>query len=120
MTWIFTMKSRAGRGTVEGECAHCKKPVYESLFTLDDCYNVWAGKCPHCGAVNFLAMSGLRGYSSSGMILVLPTDEEREANEELPQDCPTSGPCGKPATMHGTIAGELYHQLAQKAPAARE
>jgi hypothetical protein len=100
---------------VAGKCAKCSKDVYESLWLLDDAYNVWMGKCPHCAALNFLGMTGLRGYSSSGMSLVLPTYEEAAANN-LPADTPTSGPCGKPADQHGTIAGELQHRLANDKP----
>lgn len=101
---------RRGR-EVKGACAKCGKDVWESEAILDDCYNVWAGRCPHCQAINLLGFTGLRGYSSQGMDLVLPTDEEREANSELPPDTPTSGPAGKPATMHGSILGEICHQL---------
>ena len=98
-------------GSVRGACAACKADVYESLAMLDDAYNVWLGKCPHCGALNFLALTGLRGYSSAGMSLALPTDEEKIANN-LPPDCPSQGSKG-PATLHGTIAGEIYHKLSE-------
>jgi hypothetical protein len=94
---------------VPGNCAKCGERVYESMFTLDDAYNVWAGKCPHCGAINRLGLTGLRGYSSQGMDLVLPTDEEKAAND-MPADCPTSGSRG-PATQHGSNLGELAHRL---------
>lgn len=113
MSIISEMKTQADRGLIPGACAHCKKAVYESLALLDDAYNVWLGKCPHCGALNYLSMSSLRGYGSSGMNLVLPTDEERDANN-LPKDCPTSGACGRPADQHGTQAGEWYHKLGAK------
>lgn len=113
MSIISTMRDKPGHGLIPGKCAHCQKAVYESLFTLDDCYNVWLGKCPHCGALNYLAMTSLRGYGSRGMDLVLPTDEERDAND-LPKDCPTSGACGRPADQHGTQAGEIYHKLGAK------
>ena len=94
-----------------GECANCQKPVFESQFTLDDCYNVWAGKCPHCQAINLLSMShGLRGYSSGQMWLVLPTNEEVDSNPELPRDCVTQGSKG-PATLHGSNSGEFCYQL---------
>jgi len=110
MSLINTMKSRGGYGYIAGSCANCKKVVFEALATLDDAYNVWIGKCPHCSALNYLGMTGLRGYSSSGMDLVLPTDEEKAANS-LPVECPTSGPCGRPADQHGTVLGEIAHKL---------
>lgn len=90
------------------------KPVFESLWLLDDAYNVWVGKCPHCDAHAFLSMQSLRGYNSAGMQLVLPTDEERDSND-LPKDCPTRGSKG-PADLHGTVAGEIYHRLNTGAP----
>jgi hypothetical protein len=97
-----------------GTCANCSKEVFESNNLLSDCYNIWAGACPHCKAINLLSMNhGLRGYSSSQMWLVLPTDEEVAANESLPRDCPTQGSKG-PATAHGTPAGELYHILKEE------
>ena len=93
-----------------GKCAKCGGEVWESLATLDDAYNVWAGICPHCKAINLLSMNfGIRGYCSSKMELVLPTDEEKKANE-MPADCPTSGPSG-PADMHGSNLGELCHKI---------
>lgn len=104
------MRASPGHRYVPGKCAKCGGTVHESLALLDDAYNVWAGKCPHCKAINLLGLTSLRGYSSGGMDLVLPTDEEKEANQ-MPADCPTSGPSGKPADMHGTVAGEIYHQL---------
>lgn len=109
MSLINTMRVAAAPGLIPGACAKCSKPVYESLALLDDAYNVWLGKCPHCGALNFLGFNSLRGYSSTGMTLVLPTDEERDANG-LPADTPTRGSRG-PATAHGSVAGELMHQL---------
>jgi len=101
------MKKDPGLGLIQGACAACWAKVYESLAVLDDAYNVWAGRCPHCGAVNLLSMTSLRGYSSAGMTLVLPTDEERASNH-LPAVCPTRGSHG-PATAHGTLAGEIGH-----------
>lgn len=115
MSLISDMKKVGGRGMVPGSCANCHQPVFESLSLLDDAYNVWLGKCPHCAALNFLRLTGLRGYSSSGMDLVLPTDEERVAND-LPADCPTSGATGRPADVHGSISGELAHQLSTEKP----
>jgi hypothetical protein len=107
---IRTLSKRREHGTIPGTCAACGLPVYESLPLLDDAYNVWAGKCPQCGAINMLSMNhGLRGYTSMQMWLVLPTDEEREANA-LPKDCPTQGSKG-PADAHGTPLGEFVHQL---------
>lgn len=110
MTIISTMRRDAGAGLVGGECAHCHKPVYESQWLLDDAYNVWVGKCPHCKALNYLSMNhGLRGYSASHMHLVLPTIEEVEANG-LPADTPNRG-AGGPTTSGGTQAGQLQHKL---------
>lgn len=113
MSLISTMQKAAQHGYIKGSCAHCKGDVYESLAMLDDAYNVWLGKCPHCCALNFLGLTSLRGYSSAGMDLVLPTPEEVEQNN-LPKDCPTrpNPPTAGKGMIHGTIAGELYHQLA--------
>jgi hypothetical protein len=91
------------RRSVAGSCANCGKDVYESLPILDDAYNDWAGRCPHCAAINFLSTThGLRGYDSRHMYLVLPTEEEKAANN-MPADCPTRNSFG-PATMHGSPA----------------
>lgn len=110
MTIVSEMLKEAGPGRISGKCAHCAKEVWEELWILDDAYNVWMGKCPHCGALNYLSMChGLRGYSSAGMHLVLPTDEEKLANS-LPADCPSRGSDG-PATAHSSPAGELMHLL---------
>ena len=113
MSLISTMTpTKVGRA-VKGSCACCGKDCWESLAMLDDAYNVWLGKCPHCSALNFLALTGLRGYSSGGMDLVLPTEEERDSNH-LPVDCPTRpNPIhGKPM-VHGSVSGEVCHQLDQ-------
>jgi len=112
MSIVRVLKRIPGRGEhVSGICAHCGERVFEAMCILDDCYNVWLGKCPKCEALNCLSMShGLRGYSSQGMHLVLPTDEEVAANG-WPEDTPTSGACGKPADQHGTPLGELCHRL---------
>lgn len=110
MTIISDLKTAPRSGSVKGSCAHCDATVYEDLWLLDDAYNVWMGKCPACKALNYLSMKhGLRGYSSGGMHLVLPTDEEKVANN-LPADCPSQGSKG-PATAHGSPSGELCHQL---------
>lgn len=106
---LSTMHKAARDGLIPGRCAHCRECVFESLALLDDAYNVWCGKCPHCGALNYLGLNSLRGYSSAGMSLVLPTDEEKIANN-LPADCPSRGSHG-PASAHGSVAGELLHQL---------
>jgi hypothetical protein len=107
---ISDLKTKPGRDMVKGTCAHCSADVYENLWLLDDAYNVWIGRCPSCKALNYLSMNhGLRGYSSGGMHLVLPTDEEKAANN-LPADCPSQGSKG-PANAHGSPAGELMHQL---------
>lgn len=106
-------KQRSSSDYISGQCAKCEKTVWEALFTLDDAYNVWSGKCPYCGAINLLSVNhGLRGYSSSGMHLVLPTDEEKaDPHNELPEDCPTSGPCGHKPNIHGSPLGEFLHQF---------
>ena len=115
---ILTMRDEATKKKTDipGKCAKCGLAVYEALFTLDDAYNVWAGKCPSCGAINLLALSGLRGYSSSGMELVLPTVcEVADPHNRLPPDSPST-PCSgdHPGGMiHGSVAGELMHQLKQ-------
>jgi hypothetical protein len=116
MTIISDLKT-VGRGeSVKGNCAHCKAEVYEDLWLLDDAYNVWMGRCPSCKALNYLSTNhGLRGYSSGGMHLVLPTAEEITANN-LPPDTITSGACGRPADMHGSPAGELCHRLREGKP----
>jgi len=107
------MQSSLGADCIPGKCAKCKQEVYESLSLLDDAYNVWKGVCPHCGAINFLAMTSLRGYSSGGMDLVLPAEEEREANG-LPADTPTSGSCGHKAVEGGTMGSQLLNALFKK------
>jgi hypothetical protein len=113
---IFKLdKNKSRTHDTGGTCASCKQPVWESQLTLDDCYNVWAGECPYCQAINLLALTSLRGYSSAGMDLVLPTDEEIEANELLKgKRIPSQGHTGKPADIHGTVAGEIYHILSGK------
>lgn len=112
MSIINTMQKDPRRGYIKGVCAHCKQPVWEELWLLDDAYNVWIGKCPHCDARNLLGMTGLRGYSSAGMDLVLPTDEEVAAND-WPKDWPTQGSKG-PATCHGSNVGELLHKIREE------
>ena len=108
---ILPLKDNPGRDLIEGQCANCKKQVYEHLFTLDDAYNVWAGECPHCKAINLLATTSLRGYSSQGMDLVLPFDEEVEANSELPRDCPTAGKAGYEPNIKGSALSEFTRPL---------
>lgn len=116
MTIISEMKTKAESGYIGGACANCKATVYESLWLLDDAYNVWMGKCPGCKALNYLSMNhGLRGYSSGGMHLVLPTAEEIAAND-LPTDTITSGVSGQPADAHGSPSGELCHRLREGKP----
>lgn len=90
MTMLFMLAAtpREKSEPVRGECAHCGAAVYESLFFLDDAYAVWLGECPHCHALNFLSTKHGRGYSSAGMHLVLPTDDEVKRNG-LPEGCPT-------------------------------
>lgn len=111
---ISDMRGAPGPRLVRGTCAGCGKDVYEALWLLDDAYNVWMGKCPFCACLNYLAMVGLRGYSSSGMNLVLPTDEEVVANN-LPAGTKTRGSRG-PATSHGSVSGEILHQLRKDPP----
>lgn len=112
MTIISTLRTAPQRGFIPGVCPSpaCAKPVYESMLLLDDAYNVWMGKCPHCGALSYLGLTSLRGYNSAGMTLVLPTEEEVKANG-LPADTPTR-PMGKSAVpmVHGTVAGEIAHR----------
>ena len=108
---VSEMKTARAHGYIKGQCANCAADVYEQLWVLDDAYTVWMGKCPHCKALNYLSMNhGLRGYTSDGMHLVLPTDEEKQANN-LPADCPSQGSQG-PATSHGSPLGEICHRLA--------
>lgn len=110
MEMLFTMRSAKRSDDIPGICAHCGKQVWESLFTLDDAYNVWTGQCPHCSALNYLSTNhGLRGYCSSQMWLVLPTPEEAAANG-LPVGIPLAESRG-PATLHGSNLGELLHKL---------
>lgn len=97
-------------GTVSGECAACHKVVHELLCLLDDAYNVWKGVCPYCGAWNFLSMNhGLRGYSSGGMHLVLPTPEEAEANG-LPDGVPLADSKG-PVNAKGSPLAQFCEKL---------
>ena len=110
MSLIMDMKKTKTGDVIPGKCANCRQEVFESLATLDDTYNVWLGRCPHCRALNFLALEGLRGYGSGGMELVLPTEEEKESND-LPADCPTSGKANASANIHGSNLGELCHQI---------
>ena len=42
-------KRKLASHCIKGNCANCKKEVWESMLTLDDAYNVWLGKCPWCG-----------------------------------------------------------------------
>lgn len=89
--------SLMNKGNVSGKCANCGAVVAERLSTLDDCYGVYRGRCPACNAVNLLDFTkGLRGYSSSGMNLCLPTDHEVEANgweHDIPTVPCTCGEC---------------------------
>ena len=83
-------KKPTGRGPkyIPGKCAKCGGEVFEAEVTLDDCYNVWGGTCPHCKATNLLSTKHGRGYDSRSMDLVLPTAEEVTLNPELPRDSP--------------------------------
>jgi hypothetical protein len=111
MSLVMEMKKQGGGDRISGICEACYRRIWESLATLDDAYNVWAGKCPYCGAINFLSMNhGLRGYNSREMFLTLPYDEEAKANN-LPEGTPTKGPGGKPAYNIGTNAGAIQMKL---------
>jgi len=68
------------KGDVTGKCAKCGGVVAEWLVVLDDCYGVYRGQCPACGAINLLGGEG-RGYHSGGMTLVLPCKHEIEMNK---------------------------------------
>ena len=114
MSIIIEMKKRPMKGGISGVCAKCGKTVWEGLCLLDDTYNVWAGKCPYCSAINYLSLThGLRGYGSTEMYLVLPTEEEAKANE-LPEGTPTSGPCGHEPNIRGSNLGEFCARLIEK------
>lgn len=86
MAVVSKMRPEPGTGKwtkwVRGSCAGCGKTVYESLLTLDDCYLVWQGECPYCGAINILADTGLRGYSERGMDLCLAEAYKGTSNKE--------------------------------------
>lgn len=116
MTMIFELahQRRDGRmRMIEGICAKCGSVVFESEFILSDTYNVWAGRCWNCRAINFLSLNhGLRGYDSRKMYLVLPTDEEKKANN-LPDDCPTCGSRG-PATASGSPLNQFLEKIFPK------
>lgn len=74
---------RGSRDDLPGTCAHCGAEVYERLYRLDDCFAIYAGKCPKCGALNVLDPTGsqtMRGYGSTGMHLCLPTPMETKLN----------------------------------------
>ncbi len=88
--WATFALSRGGK--IKGNCAYCRAVVGEDLFTLDDCYGVWRGECPECGAINLLDESKGRGYTKFQMWLVLPTDHECKENDW--KDCLFTRPCG--------------------------
>jgi len=102
--WFTSLMSE---GDVIGECANCQKVVREHLFTLDDCYGVYRGRCPHCNAVNLLdRRKSMRGYTSREMFLVLPTDHEVKKNKweaDIPVRQCTCGTCKEEGKDdHGT------------------
>ncbi len=70
------------KGDTLGACPNCGKTVREYQFTLDDCYGVYRGRCPHCNALCLLKPQKYagRGYTSKEMFLTLPTDYEIEMN----------------------------------------
>lgn len=114
---VLEMRSAKKSGDIAGTCAKCGATVYEALGTLDDAYNVWAGRCPSCRAINLLALTGMRGYSSSGMNLVLPTAcEVADPHNNLPADTPATPCAGKhpDGMIHGSISGEIAHRLTQQ------
>lgn len=112
MTLIRKMFPEAGADRLRGECAKCAKPAFEERWILDDAYNAWMGRCPHCSALNYLSMThGLRGYDGTQMHLVLPTDEEVRDNH-LPPDTPTRGPGGA-TTANGSM-GSLIGSMLEK------
>jgi len=84
------MEKAPGRGRASGICANCGKAVFEILAVLDDAYNVYWGICPHCEAANALDFSRGRGYTSTTLHLVLPTNEE-VIMSNLPSRWPTRG-----------------------------
>ncbi len=84
--WFTSLMSE---GNILGECPNCHKVCREHLWTLDDCYAVYRGRCPHCNALCLLGREG-RGYWSGGMTLVLPYDEQIQANG-WETDVPTRG-----------------------------
>lgn len=83
---LMPLQKQPGRyKSISGICANCQTAVYESLATLDDVYAVWWGICPYCNAINGLDLTkGLRGYSSVGMDLTLPKNEEVVMNDMPP------------------------------------
>lgn len=86
--------SRMDAGDMMGECANCHKVCREHSAIIDDCYAVYRGRCPYCNALNLLDNEKGRGYSGTGMHLVLPTDHEIRMNDwetDVPTrkcDCP--------------------------------
>lgn len=72
------MTSLMDKGDIIGCCANCNNIVREYEGTLNDCYAVYRGKCPHCGAINLLhcQKGAIRGYTSKEIFLELPTDHE--------------------------------------------
>jgi hypothetical protein len=118
VTILSDLQREPGGRHVQGQCAKCYGVVWESLWILDDAFNAYAGRCPHCGAINLLSMDKtLRGYDMNHVWLVLPTDEEAEANKlheaaqrrGLPR-APTRGP-GGPVEPIGTLAGAIARRL---------
>ena len=84
----ITMKINPRLGLIPGRCANCGKAMYIGWALLDDCYAVWVGRCPHCEALNLPDLTkGVRGYSSQGIDLTLPTPGEAEVNNW--PNCPT-------------------------------
>ena len=100
MLIISQMKTEKFEGSIPGRCALCEKIVYEHKPLLDKTFSGYVGKCPFCGAFNFLSRSeSVVGYIKDWMYLILPSDEEVVRNN-LPSDIPTRGP-GGPAEEKG-------------------
>lgn len=75
---IKLTKEQQEETDVPGRCAGCREKVYESLSRLYEKYNVWSGKCPYCGATNYLNFSkAVKGYSSEWMYLISKPPTEK-------------------------------------------
>jgi DNA-directed RNA polymerase subunit RPC12/RpoP len=70
-----------------GSCPNCSKRVYEDIYTLDDCFGL-PFKCPHCGALLFVANRSY-GRTNQSVVFVLPCPEEAVMNY-LPYGTPVA------------------------------